>query len=65
MSSNLSKRESEILELISRELSSEEIAERLYISTNTVKSHRRSLLIKLHAKNTAGLVRRAFECGAL
>ena len=65
MNSNISKREFEILELISQELSSEEIAGKLYISTNTVKSHRRSLLIKLHAKNTAGLVRRAFECGAL
>ncbi len=65
MTSNLSKREFEILTLISQEMSSDEIAEKLYISANTVKSHRRSLLIKLHAKNTAGLVRRAFESGAL
>jgi len=65
MNNTLSKRESEILELISREMSSEEIADKLFISTNTVKSHRRSLLIKMHAKNTAGLVRKGFEIGVL
>jgi len=55
------KREKEILDLIAHELTTKEIARQLFISSETVQTHRKNLLIKLKAKNTAGLVRRAFE----
>ena len=57
----LTKREVEILKLISEEFSNHEIAEKLFISHRTVDTHRRNLIQKLHAKNTAGLVRFAFK----
>ncbi len=61
----LTKREIEVLELISLEYTSAEIAREMYISKHTAISHRKNLLSKLDAKNTAGLVRRAFERGIL
>jgi DNA-binding NarL/FixJ family response regulator len=57
----LSRREKEILSLIVEELTTDEIATNLFISPTTVISHRKSLLRKLNAKNTAGLVKAAFE----
>ena len=61
MREQLSNREYEILELIANEYSTNEIAEELFISPHTVISHRRKLLQKLNAKNSAGLIRSAFE----
>jgi len=61
----ISGREKEVLTLIAYEHNSKEIAKELYISEHTVISHRKSLLEKMNAKNTAGLVRRAFESGIL
>ncbi|MDG2450176.1 MAG: helix-turn-helix transcriptional regulator [Saprospiraceae bacterium] len=57
----VSNREKEVLNLIAYEYTSYEIAEMLFISKHTADSHRKNLLIKLDAKNTAGLVRKAFE----
>jgi DNA-binding NarL/FixJ family response regulator len=57
----LSKREVEILRLIGRELSSQEIADKLFISFHTVESHRANLMFKAGVKNTAGLIRWAVE----
>ena len=59
----VSKREFEVLELLSNGFSSPQIAGRLFISINTVKDHRKSLLRKLEAVNVAHLVRTAFESG--
>lgn len=59
----LTRREKEVLHLIIDELTTEEIADKLYISPATAISHRKSLLRKLNAKNTAGLVKAAFEFG--
>lgn len=53
---SLSKRELEVLELICKQHTSEEIAERLFISVKTVNGHRINLLEKTGAKNIAGLV---------
>jgi DNA-binding NarL/FixJ family response regulator len=53
---NLSTREIEVLRLICKELSSNEIAERLFISMRTVDGHRNRLLLKTGCKNVAGLV---------
>lgn len=57
----LSRREKEILELILEEYTTQEIAEKLFISFGTVETHRRNMLIKTGARNTAGLVRIALE----
>lgn len=59
----LTKREIEILTLISKEYSNPEIAKELFISIRTVDTHRRNLLDKLNVKNTAGLVKCAFKFG--
>ncbi|MFT4535493.1 MAG: DNA-binding NarL/FixJ family response regulator [Saprospiraceae bacterium] len=60
---NLTNRETEILKLIAEEYSNPEIAQKLFISIRTVDTHRRNLLDKLQAKNTAGLVRYAMKHG--
>lgn len=52
----LTKRETDVLRLICKELSTSKIAERLGISENTVKTHRSNLLSKVNVSNTAGLV---------
>lgn len=55
--SDLTYRELEILELICKEYTNKESADELGISVRTVDAHRRSLLQKTGAKNTAGLVK--------
>ncbi len=62
---HISPREQEILHLIAYEHNSREIAQELYISQHTVLSHRKNLMAKMDVKNTAGLVRKAFEYGYL
>nr|NQU89638.1 response regulator transcription factor [Bacteroidota bacterium] len=57
----LTEREKEILNLICKEFSSLEIADKLFISFHTVESHRANLMYKAGVKNTAGLVRWAVE----
>jgi len=57
----LTRREIEILELISTGMTNGEIAEKLFISPNTVDTHRKNLLAKFDAKNVASLVRMAIE----
>lgn len=59
----LTRRETEILELITNEYTNPEIAEKLFISIRTVDTHRRNLLDKLDVKNTAGLVKYAIKHG--
>lgn len=59
----LTRREKEILELIVTENTNQEIAGKLCLSLRTVEKHRFSLLQKLDAKNTAGLVKTAIEFG--
>lgn len=61
----LSRREKEVLQLIMKEMTTQEIAGALFISVNTVETHRASLLSKLGAKNTAGLVKITIEKGLL
>ena len=57
----VSRREKEVLNLIVQEFTTTEIADELHISLKTVESHRRNLLTKMNVRNTAGLVRVAFE----
>lgn len=53
--SSLTNREKEILTLISNEYSTKEIASSLFITVNTVETHRKSLIRKLKVKNVVGL----------
>lgn len=57
----LTSRELDILELILQEFTNQEIADKLFISVRTVDAHRRNLLEKTGARNTAGLVKFAIE----
>jgi DNA-binding NarL/FixJ family response regulator len=59
----LSKRELEVLELIVQEYTSEEIAQKLFISKKTVDNHRASLLDKTASKSTIALIKYAIKCG--
>lgn len=61
----ISHREQQVLHLIAQENTNREIAEKLYISNHTAITHRKHLLAKLAVRNSAGLVRRAFELGLL
>lgn len=57
----LTMREKEILQLIAQELTSEEIACKLFISKKTVDNHRTHLLEKTNSKSTIGLVKFAIR----
>jgi DNA-binding NarL/FixJ family response regulator len=52
----LTKREREILELICYQNSTQQIADKLFISPRTVEGHRNNLLLKTDSQNSAGLV---------
>ncbi|MDA3944822.1 MAG: response regulator transcription factor [Bacteroidetes bacterium] len=58
---HLTKRESEILNLIAKEFSNREIADKLFISERTVESHRKNILIKTKTKSVVGLIKFAIE----
>ncbi len=61
----LTPREKEILILVCNELSSAEIAEKLFISIGTVDTHRKNILQKLGIVNTVGLVKFALKHGLI
>ena len=57
----LTKRESELLKLIVEGYTNPEIAEKIFLSPETIKGYRKNLLLKLGAKNTVALVKMALE----
>jgi DNA-binding NarL/FixJ family response regulator len=61
----LTKRELEILALIAKEFSNNEIAEKLFISLRTVQTHRLNISQKLNAKNLVTLVKEAYRRGLI
>lgn len=61
----LSKREYEVLQEISRGLSNKEIAEKLFVSESTVKTHVSNLLVKLNAQRRTQAVRIARQLNLL
>ena len=61
----ITPREIEVLEHISKGMTNHEIAEKMYLSQHTIESHRKNILIKLDAKNTADLIRVAIEKGLI
>lgn len=58
---SLTEREIEILQLIVKEFSSEEIADQLFISKRTVDTHRKHILKKTASKTIVGLIKFAFR----
>ncbi len=61
----ITRREKEVLQLIAEGLTNAEIAEKLFISTPTVNTHRKSLIEKFDAANTAVLIGKAIRSGIL
>ena len=61
----LTRREKEVLELIASNCSSQEIADKLFISKRTVDNHRVNLLVKLDVKNSAMLIKKAMQLGLI
>jgi DNA-binding CsgD family transcriptional regulator len=57
----ISKREHEVLVLIAHGLSNREIAEKLFLSPHTIKSHSSSLFLKLNARRRTEAIKRAQE----
>ncbi|HOY05568.1 MAG TPA: response regulator transcription factor [Saprospiraceae bacterium] len=63
MQVEITNREKEVLQLICEEYTTQEIADRLFLSVRTVDGHRNNLLSKLGCRNTAGLVVYALQNG--
>ncbi|MEZ2442766.1 response regulator [Chitinophaga sp. RCC_12] len=61
----LTEREQKILELISQELTTRQIATQLHLSTKRIETLRTDLFQKLHVKNSAGLVRKGITLGLI
>ena len=59
----LTKREIEVLKFIAQEFTSQEIADKLFLSKHTIESYRKNLISKLGVRNLAGLTRYAIEHG--
>ena len=59
----LTKREREVMELVAHGLSNDEIAERLFVSSATVKTHMNRAMSKLGARDRVQLVIMAYETG--
>jgi len=57
----ITEREMEVLKLLTQELTSREIAEKLFISERTVDTHRKNLLRKTNSSSTIGIIKYAYE----
>ncbi|MEQ1587618.1 MAG: response regulator transcription factor [Cyclobacteriaceae bacterium] len=57
----ISKREHEVLELMAKGLSNQEIADKLFVSLNTIKTHSSNLFLKLEVSRRTQAVQRAKE----
>ena len=62
---HLTEREIEIIRLISKEYTTIEIAEELFISTHTVESHSKNIKSKLDVNSIAGIVKYALKQGLI
>ena len=61
----ITSREMDVLRLIAREYTTQEIADELFVSTNTVATHKRNLFVKMDVKNSVGMIRKAVDWGLL
>lgn len=62
---NLTKREMEVLPLISNALNNKEIAEKLFISDQTVSVHRKNIMRKLSVSSTAEMIKMVYDSSIL
>ena len=58
----ITERELEIITLIAEGYTNQEIAEKLFLSTHTINTHRKNIMSKLGVANTAGIVMYAVKC---
>ncbi|UII76525.1 response regulator transcription factor [Flagellimonas sp. HMM57] len=65
LTQSLSKREKEVLKLIAQEFTTQEIADKLFLSKHTIESYRKNLISKLEVRNLAGLTKYAIKLGLL
>jgi len=63
MNVELTEREMDVLKLIAAEMTTNEIADKLCISSHTVETHRKNLISKLQVRNSMGLVKYAMQMG--
>jgi DNA-binding NarL/FixJ family response regulator len=63
--SQLTRRETEILQLLAEGLTTNEMAEKLFTSKRTIETHRQNILEKTQTKNTAALIKQAMLQGLL
>jgi NarL family two-component system response regulator LiaR len=63
--SGISKREHEVLELMATGLSNQEMADKLFVSLNTIKTHLSNLFIKLDVKRRTQAIQKAKELGLI
>jgi len=61
----LTEREKQIVQLVCRELSSKQIADKLSLSERTIENHRATIMKKLGVRNTIGLVHYAYQVGIM
>ncbi len=61
----LSRREKEVLKYIASDLTSQQIADKLFVSKRTIDNQRLSLLMKLDVKNVAALVKKGIQLGLI
>ncbi|CAM1339677.1 DNA-binding response regulator [Tenacibaculum litoreum] len=59
----LTAREKDVLKLIAEEYTTQEIADKLFLSKHTIESYRKNLISKLNVKNLAGLTKYAIKLG--
>jgi two-component system, NarL family, response regulator LiaR len=61
----ISRREYDVLELMAKGLSNQEIADKLFVSLNTVKTHSSNLFVKLDAKRRTQAIQKAKDLGLI
>ncbi len=59
----LTQREIQVITLIAKEFTTQEIADKLFLSKHTIESYRKNLMIKLNVRNIAGLTKYALKKG--
>jgi DNA-binding CsgD family transcriptional regulator/PAS domain-containing protein len=57
----ISSRELEVLEQFANGLSTEQVANKLFVSANTIKTHRKNILFKMGVQNTSEAIKIAFQ----
>jgi DNA-binding NarL/FixJ family response regulator len=61
----LTKREKEVLQLVSKGLTTNQISDTLLISHHTILTYRKNLLLKFDVNNTVGLIKKAAEANLI